>query len=489
MLAQNTLTIPHRYRRERRRPRSFRAVSLGCTCFRSASTDRWCAQTRKSVAPRAGVCCLAKLILLLGFGCLPLLSSLASAREGGLAVDDVVHRALVENPMLKASAARWAAMKERVPQAKAWEDPMVGVDFERMGKTKFGTYSDSEWMASQMLPVSGKNLSRGRAAEAEARATYEAVRRMRLEITAKAKGAYYRLANAHAQIAINWQNRGLYERVLSLGNAKLSVGKSAQGDVLATETDIQRLDVEREGLKQALSDQQTALNVLMNRPPGSALGEPASLAFRDMGTDPAQLESRLLAHRPEIAAAEERLKAEEARLQLARRQWIPDPQVRVEARHFSGSGSTFTEYDTGIFFSVPWANPRKYSAGVREAEQMVEAMRREIEGERASALGLLRDQLRKNGTTRRQYELTREKLLPLARRTTETLRFNYEADKATFIELLNAQRMSREAEAAASMQLTEYLAALAELEAIVGGDPVMPDSSKSSPALSKRRKP
>ena len=120
---------------------------------------------------------------------------------------------------------------------------------------------------------------------------------------------------------------------------------------------------------------------------------------------------------------------------------------------------------------------------------MVEAMQREIEGERASALGMLRDQLRRIGTFRRQYELTREKLLPLARRTTETLRINYEADKATFIELLNAQRMYRDAEAAASMQLADYLGALAELEAIVGGDPVMPDSSKSSPALSKRRKP
>jgi len=430
-----------------------------------------------------------KFILLVASGFLPLFSSFGGESEGRLAVEDVVHRALAANPMLKASGAKWAAMKERVPQAKAWEDPMVGVDFERMGTTRFGTFSDSEWMASQSLPLSGKNLSRGRAAEAEARAAYEAVRRTRLDITAKAKTAYYRLANAHAQIAINRDNRGLYEQVLAAGNAKLSVGKSAQGDVLATETDIQRLDVEREALKQAFFEQQTALNVLMNRPPGSPLGQPAPLAFRAMRADPAQLEARLLAQRPELALAEQRLKAEEARLQLAHREWFPDPQVRVEARHFRGSGDTFTEYDTGIFFSVPWANPRKYSAGVREAQQMVEAMRREIEGERASALGMLRDQLRKIGTLRRQYELTRENLLPLARRTTETLRINYEADKATFIELLNAQRMSRDAEAAASMQLTDYLAALAELEAIVGSDPGMPDSSKSSATPSKRRKP
>ena len=35
---------------------------------------------------------------------------------------------LRENPRLKAARAKWEMMKKRVPQAKAWEDPMVGVD-------------------------------------------------------------------------------------------------------------------------------------------------------------------------------------------------------------------------------------------------------------------------------------------------------------------------------------------------------------------------
>ena len=250
-----------------------------------------------------------KVILLFALRCVSCISALVGDADGTLGADEVVRHALAANPMLKASAAKWAAMKERVPQAKSWEDPMVGVDFERMGTTRFGTYSDGEWMASQSLPISGKNLSRGRTAEAEARAAYEEARRLRLEITAKAKVAYYRLANAHAQLAINRQNRTLFERVLELGNAKLSVGKSAQADVLATETDIQRLDIERESLAQALSDQQTVLNVLMNRAPGMSLGQPAPLTFRPMRADHAQLETRLLAQRPEIAAAEQRLKA------------------------------------------------------------------------------------------------------------------------------------------------------------------------------------
>ena len=429
-----------------------------------------------------------KLILLLSLGCL-IVSGLAGEREGRLAVEDVVSRALAANPTLKASMAKWAAMKERVPQAKAWDDPMVGVDFERMGTTRFDTYSGAEWMVAQKLPIAGKNLSSARAAEAEARAAYEAVRRMRLDLTAKAKAACYRLANAHAQLAISRENRGILESVLALGNARLSVGKTALADVLSMQVDIQKLDVERASLEQALSEQQTALNVLMNRRPSSPLGSPAALTFRAMPWQPATLEARMLTQRPELAAAAQRLKAEEARLQFAHRQWIPEPQVRVEARHFRGSGDTFTEYDTGVFFSVPWANPRKYSAGVREAEQMVEAMRQEIDAERTAALGMLRDQLRKVSTLRRQYELSSGELVPLARKTSETLQANYQAGSAGFVELLTAQRMRREAAAGASMQLADYLSALAELEAIVGDVPAEAASHKAVIAPVKKKKP
>jgi outer membrane protein TolC len=402
---------------------------------------------------------------------------------------DVVREVLRRNPMLKGAAAKWEAVKERIPQARAWEDPMVGVDFERIGTTRFGTYSDAEWMAAQTVPIAGKNLSRGRAAEAEARATYEELRKTRLEMIARARVAYYRLSNAQAQIVINGENSKLLGKTLEIGNAKLSVGKSVQADVLAMETDLEKLALERLGLEQAFSEQQTALNVLMNRSAGSPLGKPAVLVFRAMPFKATSLEARVLAQKPEIAVAEQRVKAEEARLQLARREWIPEPQVRVEARHFRGSGDTFTEYDTGIFFSVPWANPRKYSAGVREAQQMVEAMQREVESERALALGMLRDQLRKIAVLQRQYGLSRDKLVPLARKTTETLRINYQADTVGFVELLTAQRMLREAEAAGSMQLAEYLSALAELEAMVGSEPWDTDSSKNVTTPTKRRKP
>jgi outer membrane protein TolC len=37
-------------------------------------------------------------------------------------LDDIVREVLTNNPSLKAATANWLAMKERIPQARAWAD-------------------------------------------------------------------------------------------------------------------------------------------------------------------------------------------------------------------------------------------------------------------------------------------------------------------------------------------------------------------------------
>lgn len=391
------------------------------------------------------------------------------AADGDLAEQDVIRQVLANNPTLKATVARWTAMKERVPQARAWDDPMTGVKLMRSGTTSFSDYSAAEWMVSQSLPISGKNLSRGRIAEAEARAVYEDVRRVRLDVLAKTRAAYFRLSNAYEQLALNRKNGGLLVQFVEFSKAKYEVGRS-QAEVLAAQTDESLLQQERARLEEDLSAQQSALNVLMNRPATAPLGRPAALTFRSLGRKQSELESLILAQRPEVAAAERTVLAEQAKLQLARRQWIPDPQVQVEARHFRGSPDTFTEYNTNVFFSIPWVNPGKYSAGVREAEQGVEGALRMLEAAKTEALGMLRDQLKRISSLAQQYQISREKIVPLAAQTVETLQAGYRADTSGYLELLTAQRTLRDADAAASAQLANYLAALAELEALVGID-------------------
>jgi outer membrane protein TolC len=377
---------------------------------------------------------------------------------------------VANNAALKAARAKWEMMKARVPQAAAWEDPMAGVDFERFGTTQFGTYTDAEWMLSQKIPLAGKNRSRARAATAEALATLEEYRRQQLDIVAKVRTAYFRLLNATEQIEVNRRNDALLSQFLEISRAKYAVGTQTQSSVLIAETDLIRLQEDRRNLDRDLSDAQSQINVLMNRPARAPLGQPVDVALRHRIFDARQLEALALENRPELHRAENRIAAEQQRLQAAKRDWIPEPQVRVEARSYKGNNQAFQEYDTGVFFNVPLGNWRKYSAQQREARSAVEMATRELENVRAETLGLVRDALKKVDTFHHHVDLFRDQLLPLARQTVEASRAGYESDKTSFLELITVQRSLRDSEAVYHRHLADYRIALSELEAIVGVD-------------------
>ena len=74
-------------------------------------------------------------------------------------------------------------------------------------------------------------------------------------------------------------------------------------------------------------------------------------------------------------------------------------------------------------------------------------------------------QLKKIQTAASQYELYRDKILPLARQTVEASRAAYEASTGGFLELITARRTLQDVE---SMALNRLAVAIAEFEAITG---------------------
>ncbi len=401
-----------------------------------------------------------------------ILLSMVTGISAGSAADSLSRPELVgailrDNPRLKAARAQWEAMKKRVPQARSWDDPMVGVDVERHGTTRFDTFTDNEWMASQAVPLSGKNLARGRVALAEAASTYEEVRRTELDVVSRAKAALARLTGAYGQLQINTRNQDLLKQFTEISRAKYESGTQSQADVLIAQTDLARLSETRTQLEREVSDQQTALNVLMNRRASEPLGRLPTLQFTPVTWQKEKLEGFALAHRPEIVMAQILVTAEKGRVQLARRQWIPDPRLRVEAREFRQSGG-IQEYDTGIFFEVPWVNFSKYSAAVTETEKRLEAAEREYEATRTEIIGLVRDQLTKIETAAKNYRLFRDNIAPLANQSVESTRSSYESDKTSFLELVTVRRTLQDVDSTQLQHLVDHEVAVAELDAIIG---------------------
>src|SRR6266478_5821465 len=402
------------------------------------------------------------------------------AAEGGeygvasshLSLGEVTRAVLENNLAIKEAENRWRAARERVRQANAWDDPRIAGEssVHRYVDVPPNAFMDQAVTVERLIPITGKNLVRGRAAAAEALSVFEEVRRVELDVIAKARAAYFRLANAYDQLEINSKNVTSLGQIADISRTRYENGLESAANVLVAETDHSKVLETRRDLERNLSDGQSQLNTLMNRDAFAPLGTPVAANVNEATLSLSRLRAITLAQRPEVQMARAKIDTEKAKLQLAHRAWIPDPALMVKGERYNDAAQGVSEFDAGVSFTVPWVNPGKYAAGVRKARANVAATEQGLEREQKEALRLLRDQLAKIETFHHHVELSRDKLVPQAQQAFEATRLSYESGKATFLDWISAQRNLRDIEAMGREHLAHYQMAVAELEAVIGGD-------------------
>jgi cobalt-zinc-cadmium efflux system outer membrane protein len=400
-----------------------------------------------------------------------------------LSLSEVTRAVSKRNPAIREALRRWEAAKQRVIQEGAWDDLKFSgtARVRRYVDVPPNAFTDQMLSVEQAIPISGKNRVRAQIAASDAITAFEQVRRQKLDVLTKARSAYFRLANASAQIELNRKNYQSLTQIAEIGRSRYEVGTQTAADVLMSETEAAKLLEARRDLERNVASEQSQLNVLMNRDAFAplALRDDVPVGHRELSIT--TLRSATLSNRPEIRAARARIAAGEATLRLAHRAWIPDPSVKVEGQRYNDAAESLSEVDAGISFSLPWGNPRKYSAGVTEARANLAAAQAALERTETEAIGSLRDSLQKVTTAHHHVELFRDKLVPQTRQTFQASQLAYESGKASFAEWIAVQRTLRDMEAEARQHLTDYQVALAELESVVGADLNIFPSSNSQP--------
>ena len=181
------------------------------------------------------------------------LASIIRAEESGdagseaprarISLREVTNAVLANNPAIKEAENRWRAAKARVTQASAWDDLKVSGDsrVKRFVEIPPNAFMDQSATVEQLIPVTGKNLVRARGAAAEALSIFEEVRRAELDVIAKARASYFRLANAYDQLEINDKNLTSLRQIADISRSKYETGVESAANVLVAETDYNKL--------------------------------------------------------------------------------------------------------------------------------------------------------------------------------------------------------------------------------------------------------
>src|SRR5437773_3925354 len=303
----------------------------------------------------------------------------SEAQRALISLSEVTSIVLANNPAIQQALRKWSAAKARVTQEGAWDDLRVSGSSRaaRFVDVAPNAFTDQIVSVEQIIPLTGKNLLRARAAAADAVAAFEQARREQLDVLAKTRSSYFRLANAYAQLELYRKNLVSLRQIAEVSRSRYEVGKANAAEPLAGEVEASKLLESEQDILRSVSAEQSQLNVLMNRDAFAPLGQPDQTETRSLIAPMENARALMIANRPEIKIAQAKIDMERSRVGLARRNWIPDPAIKFEAQRYNDSAQAASEVDAGVSFTVPWMNPAKYSAAVREAKENLAAARSE----------------------------------------------------------------------------------------------------------------
>ncbi|MBI1929220.1 TolC family protein [Candidatus Poribacteria bacterium] len=429
-----------------------------------ARNTQWFRQAQPGAAIRITV--LATALMILAW------SAVAPAQtppgtEHLFTLDQLLEVALRENPDLRAAQQSWEAAKARIPQAKALDDPQIGMMFNQVpqGNTNPLEPNNSLYRLQQMIPFPGKRSLRGQVAEKgadQASALYKAKER---ELISNVKVAYYDLYLAEKAIQINNENVQLARYFVKVAETRYATGQTSQQDVLKAQVELSRLLNEEITLQQELETARARLNILLNRPPQVALEIPRESAVQPFTDTLEQLQELALETRPELQAVNSFIEQSQASLSLAKKNYLPDFMAQVERMPGQkGSGA----WDVMLMVNIPLFFRDKYDYAVKEAEASIQASKATYESTRNQVLFEIKDLLVKVQTAERLENLLRTTIIPQAEQSLRAAEAGYQAGRIDFLSLIDAQRALQDFRLDYYRSITNFSQQRALLERAVG---------------------
>ena len=208
----------------------------------------------------------------------------SEAQRARISLGEVTSIVLANNPAIQQALRKWGAAKARVTQEGAWDDLRVSGSSRaaRFVDVAPNAFTDQIVSVEQIIPLTGKNLLRARVAAADAVAAFEQARREQLDVLAKTRASYFRLANAYAQLELNRKNLVSLRQIAEVSRSRYEVGKANAAEPLAGEVEASKLLESEQDILRNISAEQSQLNVLMNRDAFAPLGQPEEIRITSL---------------------------------------------------------------------------------------------------------------------------------------------------------------------------------------------------------------
>ena len=378
------------------------------------------------------------------------------------------------NPDVQAARREIAAARSRIAPAGALDDPMLEVGLLNVPAESLSLRREDMTMKmigfSQRLPYPGKRALRRELAEREAQAAENNLQELVNRVRRDVKVAYFDLGLTDESLRLAQRNRQVLEQFLSIAEARYGVGQSTQADVLKAQTQVSKMLEELIKLGRERPMLEAELNRAAGRAAAPQAVSPAPARAREASLRLDELRARALANRPQLLAQQRMMDRSTKALELARKNYYPDFDVRLSYGQRDNTQNMRREdlISLTVAINLPIWGESKRGPRVTEADAMRDQASAMYQARLNELDAMLRWQVAAAEQTLKSVRLYEDALLPQARLTADASLSAYRVGRVDFFTLLDSRMTVFNAEIGYAASLATYNKALAEVEFLTG---------------------
>jgi cobalt-zinc-cadmium efflux system outer membrane protein len=417
----------------------------------------------------------SRAVLVLGVAILGTASA-ASGQPVEVTIDELITRAIIENPELRAGRAEVDAVAARVGQAGLRPNPML-----ELGGQK-AISPDNSLTVGVRVPLDLNGRKEGRVGVAERELALKRAlladreRRLRADIRLKAG----ELLAARRNLAVADELLQINRDGLTLVRGRVREGAAPPLDETLTVVEVNRLEASRHLLASRLEVATLALKAQAGLAPDSLLVMRGELASPPTAPERGEAMPRALVVRPDLVAARAEVTAAEARVRKEEAEGRWDASVSVGyqrqemgfgLRGLTDSGATRPIQDTfhyfggGISVVLPVRNRNQGNVAAARAETLMAERRREFM--ELMARQEVEAAFAQHEAARRSLDVYEQGVRDIARRNLGIVREAYGLGRGSLLDVIAEQRRYIEIENGYTDVLKQVYDAAVEIERAV----------------------
>ena len=395
------------------------------------------------------------------------------AADAPLTVSQLVEIAIEANPQVRSARYRYDAAAHSIKQTVAPNDPVFTYTNSDSVKSPVGRAALREFNVSESFQFPGKALHQRDQAVRSAEIAHLMLMATIRDVRAATETAYFQLVLDSSLAAVNDENVRNLDTVVRVAETAYSGSKVAQTDVISSEFDLAAARQLQRQYIIAQANDETTLNLLLNRPVGSPLSVDRTLRVEALNARLDALIDRAYAMRQEILEAALAERNMNTALYLAKMEYLPDFTMAVQyddylVPSFAPKPNQKRDWVGIIGFNMPIFFWLKQDEDVARAKANLQAARSDlslIRIQTAAAVAIL------FRTAQFAYESTilyRDSLIPLAQQNFRVALTAYQSGKIDFVTLSLVLQREYAARVSYLQAANQFLAGEVSLEQAIG---------------------